>query len=78
MPRLHESDKSGDVKELNRQGERNLYLLAHGKASSRKQVWRFPQGGLKEVEALHQVSSSQKPFLRTKIVRWVGGLTEGS
>ena len=78
MPRLHESDKSGDVKELNRQGERNLYLLVHGKDSSGKQVWRFPQGGLKEDEALHQVSSFQKPFFRVKIVRWVGGLTEGS
>ena len=77
MPRIHESDKSGDVKELNRQGERNLYLLVHGKDSSGKQVWRFPQGGLKEDEALHQVSSLSTLLFRTKIVRWASNLSEG-
>ncbi|KAK7676946.1 hypothetical protein QCA50_020064 [Cerrena zonata] len=56
MPRIHESDKTGNVQELNRQGERNLYLLVHGKDSTGKQVWRFPQGGLKEDEALHQAA----------------------
>lgn len=55
-PRIHESDKTGNVQELNRQGERNLYLLVRGKDSSGKEVWRFPQGGLKDGEALHQVS----------------------
>lgn len=54
-PRVHESDKTGDVKSLDRKGERNLYLLVRGKDHTGKQVWRFPQGGLEEGELLHKV-----------------------
>ncbi len=54
-PRIHESDKKGDVKSLDRKGERNLYLLIRGKDHAGKEVWRFPQGGLQEGELLHQV-----------------------
>ncbi|KAI0371762.1 hypothetical protein BV20DRAFT_965034 [Pilatotrama ljubarskyi] len=55
-PRIHESDKTGDVKSLDRKGERNLYLLIRGKDYAGKEVWRFPQGGLQEGEFLHQAA----------------------
>ncbi|KAJ8488285.1 hypothetical protein ONZ51_g3646 [Trametes cubensis] len=55
-PRIHEADKTGDVKSLDRAGERNLYLLVRGKDHTGKQVWRFPQGGLQEGEFLHQAA----------------------
>ncbi|KAI0822610.1 39S mitochondrial ribosomal protein L46-domain-containing protein [Trametes gibbosa] len=56
-PRVHESDNTGDVKSLDRKGERNLYLLVRGKDHTGKQVWRFPQGGLQEGELLHKAAS---------------------
>ncbi|KAI0747862.1 39S mitochondrial ribosomal protein L46-domain-containing protein [Daedaleopsis nitida] len=56
-PRIHESDRTGDVKSLDRMGERNLYLLVRGKDHSGKEVWRFPQGSVKEGELLHQAAS---------------------
>ncbi|KAI0670644.1 39S mitochondrial ribosomal protein L46-domain-containing protein [Trametes maxima] len=55
-PRIHESDRTGDVKSLDRKGERNLYLLVRGKDHAGKQEWRFPQGGLEEGELLHQAA----------------------
>ncbi len=55
-PRTHEADNKGDVKSLDRLGERNLYLLVWGKDHTGKEVWRFPQGGLQDGELLHQVS----------------------
>lgn len=55
-PRTHEADKKGDLKSLDRLGERNLYLLIRGKDHTGKEVWRFPQGGLEDGELLHQVS----------------------
>ncbi|KAH9828636.1 60S ribosomal protein L17 [Rhodofomes roseus] len=56
MPRIHEADIKGDVRSLDRQMERNLYLLVHGKDSAGKDVWRFPQGGVEEGQALHQAA----------------------
>ncbi|CAL1710852.1 unnamed protein product [Somion occarium] len=56
VPREHESDRNGDVKDLNRQGERNLHLLILGKNASGKHVWRFPQGGLEQDELLHEAA----------------------
>ncbi|KAI0637247.1 39S mitochondrial ribosomal protein L46-domain-containing protein [Trametes polyzona] len=55
-PRIHEADRMGDVKSLDRKGERNLYLLVRGKDHTGKEVWRFPQGGLQEGELLHQAA----------------------
>ncbi|KAI0781208.1 39S mitochondrial ribosomal protein L46-domain-containing protein [Trametes elegans] len=55
-PRVHEADKKGDVKSLDRMGERNLYLLVRGKDHAGKVVWRFPQGGLQKNEFLHQAA----------------------
>lgn len=55
IPRVHEADVKNDVKSLDRQGERNLYLLVHGKDAAGKDVWRLPQGGIEEGQALHQV-----------------------
>ncbi|EPT05402.1 hypothetical protein FOMPIDRAFT_1039417 [Fomitopsis schrenkii] len=56
MPRVHEADVKNDVKSLDRQGERNLYLLVHGQNAAGKDVWRFPQGGIEEGQALHQAA----------------------
>lgn len=55
-PRTHEADNKGDVKSLDRLGERNLYLLVWGKDHTGKEVWRFPQGGLQDGELLHQAA----------------------
>ena len=51
MPRVTKADLAGDVRSLDRQGERNLYLLVQGQDKS----WRFPQGSWKEGELLHEV-----------------------
>jgi large subunit ribosomal protein L46 len=52
LPREHEADIKGDLKSLDRKGDRNLYLLLQEKESD---AWRFPQGGLEKGELLHQV-----------------------
>ncbi|KAF9452826.1 hypothetical protein P691DRAFT_696140 [Macrolepiota fuliginosa MF-IS2] len=54
-PREHPSDKSGDIKSLDRAGERNLYLLLKSKENG-KDVWRFPQGGVETTDFLHQAA----------------------
>ncbi|KZT74252.1 hypothetical protein DAEQUDRAFT_807916 [Daedalea quercina L-15889] len=56
LTRVHEADLKNDVRSLDRQGERNLYLLVHGQDSAGKDVWRFPQGGMEDGQALHQVA----------------------
>lgn len=53
-PREHPSDKSGDIKSLDRAGERNLYLLLRSRDGDRD-LWRFPQGGIEKGDFLHQV-----------------------
>lgn len=52
LPREHESDRTGDVKDLNRQGERNLYLLVQSKEDK---SWRFPFWTAGLEQALHKV-----------------------
>jgi large subunit ribosomal protein L46 len=54
MPRTHPSDTSGDVKSLDRRGQRNLYLLLQASENG-KNVWRFPQGDVEKGLFLHQV-----------------------
>ena len=54
--RISEADKTGDVKSLNRKGDRNLYLLVKTVQDSKH--WSFPQGPLEEEEPLHRVSIS--------------------
>ncbi|TCD68240.1 54S ribosomal protein L17 mitochondrial [Steccherinum ochraceum] len=56
MPRVHESDLKGDVKSLDRKGERNLYLLVRGKNAAGKEIWRFPQGDVQAGELLHDAA----------------------
>ncbi|PCH38706.1 60S ribosomal protein L17 [Wolfiporia cocos MD-104 SS10] len=56
LPRIHEADIKNDVRSLDRQGERNLYLLLHRKDHTGKNVWSFPQGGLKDGELLHEAA----------------------
>lgn len=57
-PRKHESDTTGDVKSLDRQGQRNLYLLLKATDSAGKSTWRFPQGDVEKGQLLHQVFPS--------------------
>lgn len=52
--RISEADVTGDVKSLDRKGERNLYLLVKGNASQ-DNSWRFPQGLAQRSEFLHEV-----------------------
>lgn len=54
-PRTHEADLKNDVKSLDRQGQRNLYLLLLAEENG-KQVWRFPQGGVEKGDLLHQAA----------------------
>lgn len=56
MPRETEADRKGDVKSLDRKGERNLYLLTKTEENG-KEVWKFPQTELVGEELPHEVSS---------------------
>ena len=60
MSRITEADRKGDVKSLDRQGERNLYLLVQAKDEAGKDVWRFPQTVVDKEELLHEVHSLNK------------------
>lgn len=56
MPRAHAADTQGDIKSLDRKGQRNLYLLIKTKSGEEgKEVWKFPEGGLQKGELLHEV-----------------------
>ncbi|KAH7909140.1 39S mitochondrial ribosomal protein L46-domain-containing protein [Hygrophoropsis aurantiaca] len=52
MPRIHEADVKGDLKNLNRRSQRNIYLLLLQKENGRN-VWRFPQVTAEKGELLH-------------------------
>lgn len=52
LPREHEADRIGDVKNLNRQGERNLYLLVKSKDEN---SWHFPLWSAGLEQPLHKV-----------------------
>ena len=54
-PRVHESDVGGDVKSLNRKGQRNLYLLVQQKTDGAPVVWKFPETAVTGNELLHEV-----------------------
>lgn len=54
MPRTTEADLKGDVKSLDRKGDRNLYLLVRRKEG---EPWRLPQGAAEPGQALHLVST---------------------
>lgn len=60
-PRTTEADHAKDVRSLERQGERNLYLLLKKKDGS----WSFPQGSVEKGEFLHQVTCQIHPALCT-------------
>jgi large subunit ribosomal protein L46 len=56
MPRVHAADTKGDVKSLDRKGQRNLYLLIKTKSGEDgKEIWKCPEGGLEKGELLHEV-----------------------
>ncbi|KAF9475677.1 50S ribosomal subunit L30 [Pholiota conissans] len=55
MPRTHPSDTSGDVRSLDRKGQRNLYLLLHVLENG-KETWRFPLGKVEKGQFLHQAA----------------------
>lgn len=56
MSRNSEADRQGDIKSLNRKGERNLYLLVQAKDEAGKDAWRFPQTVVNKEELLHEVN----------------------
>jgi large subunit ribosomal protein L46 len=55
-PRIHASDVNGDVKSLDRKGQRNLYLLIQQKTDDAA-VWKFPETAVVDNELLHEVGS---------------------
>ncbi|KAG1904069.1 39S mitochondrial ribosomal protein L46-domain-containing protein [Suillus fuscotomentosus] len=56
MPRVHEADINSDFKNLNRRGQRNLYLLLQ-KQENGTAVWKFPQGIVDRGELLHHAAT---------------------
>ncbi|KAN0128508.1 50S ribosomal subunit L30 [Lactarius tabidus] len=42
-PRVHASDENGDLKSLDRKGQRNLYLLVKQTTDAANTTWRFPE-----------------------------------
>ncbi|TFY82871.1 hypothetical protein EWM64_g1141 [Hericium alpestre] len=58
VSRVHASDLSGDVKSLDRNGQRNVYLLLK-KTEGGKEVWTFPRGGVQAGELLHQAAERE-------------------
>jgi large subunit ribosomal protein L46 len=52
-PRIHASDVNGDVKSLDRKGQRNLYLLIQQKTDDAA-VWKFPETAVVDNELLHE------------------------
>lgn len=56
-PRVHASDENGDLKSLDRKGQRNLYLLVKQKTDAANTTWRFPESEVTTSgELLHEVS----------------------
>ncbi|KAL5529449.1 hypothetical protein ACEPAG_5434 [Sanghuangporus baumii] len=55
MPRRTPADEKRDVKSLDRQGSRNLYLLVKGLPDD-KYKWRFPKGYVETGELLHEAA----------------------
>lgn len=55
-PRTNKADTEQDLTSLDRQGQRNLYLLLQEEEGSGRKRWRFPQGDVEKGELLHQVS----------------------
>jgi large subunit ribosomal protein L46 len=54
MSREHEADRQGDMKSLDRKGDRTLYLLLQERGG--EELWRFPRGRVEKGELLHQVT----------------------
>lgn len=71
MPRRTAADEAKDVKDLDRQGTRNLYLLVRESANG-KDEWRFPKGYVESGELLHEVSISCRMASRRNIHNPVG------
>jgi len=54
LERVGEADRTGDVRSLNRMGERSLFLLLK---TAGKGAWRFPQGEVLTGEPLHKAAA---------------------
>jgi len=54
LERVSEADRTGDVRSLNRKGDRSLFLLLKTAGTS---GWRFPQGEVLQGEPLHQAAA---------------------
>ncbi|KAJ3501753.1 hypothetical protein NLJ89_g9197 [Agrocybe chaxingu] len=75
VPRTHPADSSGDVRSLDRQGKRNLYLLLHT-VEDGAEKWRFPQGDVEKGQFLHQ--AAQKNLFaecKDEMDTWIVGKT---
>jgi large subunit ribosomal protein L46 len=55
IPRVHRADVEKDLKSLDRNGQRNLYLLLKTQSFG-KERWRFPQGDVVKGDLLHQAA----------------------
>jgi large subunit ribosomal protein L46 len=68
-PRTTEADKKKDFHSLDRQGERNLYLIIKKKAGD-KTYWLFPEGSVQKSEFLHDVCTVCRSLQRlTRVSR---------
>ncbi|EJD53237.1 hypothetical protein AURDEDRAFT_81544 [Auricularia subglabra TFB-10046 SS5] len=54
VSRTHESDLTGDLTNLNRRSDRNLYLMLKG--THDWTPWRFPVGSVQPTEKLHEAA----------------------
>jgi large subunit ribosomal protein L46 len=73
MPRVHPADTKGDVRSLDRKGQRNLYLLIKSMSEDEKEVWKFPQGEVEKNELLHEVSPIYYWGIRTGLILTLWG-----
>ncbi|KZO99503.1 hypothetical protein CALVIDRAFT_495022 [Calocera viscosa TUFC12733] len=56
LDRISEADRTGDVRSLDRKGDRSLYLLLK---TAEKHAWRFPQGEVLKGEGLHKAAERE-------------------
>ncbi|KZP29847.1 hypothetical protein FIBSPDRAFT_884515 [Athelia psychrophila] len=52
MLRVHTADVEGDLKSLDRKGQRHLYLIV----KTAEDKWAFPQGGVEKGELFHEAA----------------------
>jgi len=71
-PRVHASDVNGEVKSLDRKGQRNLYLLIKQKMDE-VAVWKFPEIAVADNELLHEVGGGSPSLVVSNVFSLVRG-----